>query len=104
MTLTIRDRANTITSFLSSSIYLILTSDSVVGSSLSELFSLDVLLLFSARFFSCLLTAIALYACFHLDLAKFFLSCSETEAWMLRSTLAPVIHACLRASSQLRRF
>jgi len=38
-------------------------SDSVVGSSLSELFSLDVLLLFSARFFSCLLTAIALYAC-----------------------------------------
>ena len=74
-------------------LHLILTSDSVVGSSLSELFSLetkeekiryclkllgrelsdlkynfvtyylDVLLLFSARFFSCLLTAIALYAC-----------------------------------------
>ena len=28
---------------------------------------------------------------FHLDLAKFFFSCSETEAWMLRSPLAPVI-------------
>ena len=28
---------------------------------------------------------------FHLDLAKFFLNCSDTEAWMLRSPLAPDI-------------
>ena len=28
---------------------------------------------------------------FQRDLAKFFLSCSDTEAWILRSPLAPVI-------------
>jgi len=44
----------------SSSIYLILTSDCLAGTSLSALHSLEVLLLFSASSFICLLTAIAL--------------------------------------------
>ena len=34
---------------------------------------------------------LALCLTFHLDFAKFFFSCSETDAWMLRSALAPVI-------------
>ena len=33
----------------------------------------------------------------HLDLAKFFLSCSETVAWMFRSLCFPVIQQCSRA-------
>ena len=35
--------------------------------------------------------SISISLTFHLDLAKFFFSCSDTEAWMLRSPLAPVI-------------
>ena len=31
------------------------------------------------------------FVTFHLDLAKFFLSCSDTVAWMFLSPLAPVI-------------
>ena len=33
----------------------------------------------------------------HLDLAKFFLSCSETVAWMFLSLCFPVIQQCSRA-------
>jgi len=46
-------------SFFSPSIYLILTSEALIGSSRSALFSLDVLLLLSASSFICRLTAIA---------------------------------------------
>merc|ERR1712025_1448972 len=63
---------------ISPPIYLILTSDCLAGTSLSALLSLDVLLLFRARSFIWRLTAMALLACLHRDLAKFFLSCSET--------------------------
>merc|ERR1712050_215681 len=79
---------------ISPPIYLILTSDCLAGTSLS---ALDVLLLFRASSFICRLTAIALYACLQRDLAKFFLSCSETVAWMFLSLCFPVIQQCSRA-------
>merc|ERR1719266_2397002 len=80
------------------------TSDSVFeGRSRSALGSLEaeVLLLFRASSFICRLTAMALYACLHRDLAKFFFSCSETVAWMFLSDCLPVIHLCSRAEWQV---
>ena len=38
---------------------------------------------------------------FHLDLAKFFLSCSETVAWMFFSDCLPVIQQWSRAASHV---
>ena len=45
-----------------------------------------------------------MFLTFHLDLAKFFFSCSETVAWMFRSDWAPVIQQCSRAASQVSRW
>merc|ERR1719278_1179594 len=64
----------------------------------------DVLLLFRASSFICRLTAIALYACLQRDLAKFFLSCSETVACMFLSLCFPVIQQCSRALWQVSLF
>lgn len=65
----------------------------------------ESILLPSWRRLMCLITAVALNACRHFALAKFFFICRLTDSWMfLQSAVSPAIHGCRRASSQVNLF